>query len=281
MFQLTKRRVLPLLAVAIVLMSASAVRFQLPAAADSSGFIWRRDALPPLASSLTYVVQGTREKDGSCTYPVRDHAPATGGAWVLRQLALDPQNCRAITEEGVPGDDFRSANGDRIEVAPTANAMGRLASLSPVSGGGLFAGPLMTTYSNSGYTQYWYNDGWGNLQTKVETDINWTFDGSCVLGINVSGSYSWNSGGFNAPIDTSASANVDNGNPCTPGNSVGNGLEYATFPNTNGLCYQYYQPASAQGNQGGGINYGLYSVNSNCDPWISYFNEFKYAPVVG
>jgi hypothetical protein len=249
---------------------------QVPAAAQSSGFVWRRDTLPPLRSSTIYIVQGTAQ-NGGCTFRDVDHAPPDAAAWVVRQLALDFQRCLAITEEGFPGADFRSPTADGYERAPDSRALGRRAAFGGGSMG-KFARPL--AYSNTGYTEYWYNDGWGNLQSKTHTDISWSFDGSCVSSISVSGYYQWNSSNFSTPTGQSSSADVDGGQPCTPGNSVGNGRIYGNFPGPGG-CYHYYDPALAQGNQSGGINYGPYAVNSNCSAWYSYFNKFKYAGVVG
>jgi hypothetical protein len=243
---------------------------QVPAVAGSPTFTWRQDTLPLLTDSISYTAYGTPINGGGCTFTIKDHAPATACAWVVRQLAVDFSRCVAITEEGVPGIEFAPAEGDSHQSAPVAQAVPKSLEQRPSSGSGHLARPLMAL--SSGYAQYWYTNAFGTLLTKTEADITWSFDGYCVTSTSGGGSFTWDSA--NWTFDNNGSTTADYS--CPVGYSYGNIHVYGSFHGkTNTSCYEQYWPATAQGSANGVILYGYYSVSANC--FGGYFNQFKYS----
>jgi hypothetical protein len=163
------------------------VQFTL-ASANEGPFIHRPFALPGLLQTHTYVVSGSHRGDGCAySYPTVT-LPVGTTAIVTRLLAYDPVGCRELLEEGLP----------TAAALETTNALTTLTQpLAPVrasaSSGGRLAKPLNSSLG-SGYHKVWWYDIIGLTVNYDQTNISWSYDGSCALNGSASGSWGWDSG---------------------------------------------------------------------------------------
>lgn len=88
---------------------------------------------------------------------------------------------------GVPPANLNNGAADHFQPASSAYARGPVGPSS--AGGNKLRKPLLT--ASSGWTKCWFQNGVGNKLTQVETDITWSWDGSCVSTVNAGGSYLW------------------------------------------------------------------------------------------
>lgn len=145
---------------------------------------YRRAELAPFDQSIIYVVTGEQTKAG-CTYEYPDFkVPADVDWWQVRDIALDPERCRKLVEEGVP----------TVDTAPASAS--DMASTSAVisSAGGAEGSGFATTSVASGYARAWYTDLPGYEVTSDTTYISWTYNGTCTQSGNASANWSWRAG---------------------------------------------------------------------------------------
>lgn len=169
----------PIVAIVAALLVSAASPVGAVAGPPAPQFIFQDKQPTPLLDSHTYVLRGTVEASGSCTYaypPLK--VPAGAERWEVRALGIDPANCAMLIEEGVPSAvDFPTADNTLA---------------APVGAAGHAEAQAASSVA-SGYTSAWYEDAAGIHVTQDTTYISWNYTGSCVSGGSSSGQWSWDS----------------------------------------------------------------------------------------
>ncbi len=169
-------------------LSAIAIIAAVPGAALAAvpvgdGFIFQKTSLPTLADSRRYVLQGKRLGTGRCHYDYPEvRLPDSAAVWEVRDVALDPTDCRKLVEEGVPPESDQALQpGD-----------GRIAGAIPDAA----SSPTTVTASAaastaSGYNWTWWEDVIGIKVNQDRTNISWSFSGGCNGAGSTSGEWYW------------------------------------------------------------------------------------------
>ena len=163
-------------------------QFGTPASADAGAFVRRPFSLPPLLQARTYVVSGT-PLNGGCvyTYPTVG-LPVGMTSIVTRLLAYDPKGCRELLEEGIPTPAALDTGRGLTTLTQTLASPGARGSV-----GGKLAQPVAASVA-SGYHKVWWYDVIGLTVNYDQTNISWSYDGSCALNGSASGSWGWDAG---------------------------------------------------------------------------------------
>ena len=147
----------------------------------ASGFDYMRVGQPALVNPRQWVLQGTKQPNGSCryTYPNQEREIPENG-WVFRSIGINMSNCTKLMEEGSPA----------TQLSPPADpAGGRALSQSlPTTLGSASAAQTMAVTSTRGA---WQMVSWLDFislpTTRDRTQIHWTYNGSSVLSGNAEG----------------------------------------------------------------------------------------------
>lgn len=155
-----------------------------PSPADTGAaerFVYQSAKLSPLLDSMTYVITGKRTPKG-CLFDYPELVLGPGElAREQRDIGIDIAGCTKLVEEGVPtSDDFPVADASLKE---------SVGSSSETTG----ASTAASEQVSSGYHATWYENYLGQLLTGDQTNITWTWNGSCVTSGSTSGEWSYNS----------------------------------------------------------------------------------------
>jgi hypothetical protein len=157
-------------------------------------------SLPPLANSVEWVDQGLRNTDGGCDFtPPALSIPPGQKAVEVRQVGIDLTACTTIWEKGTPtiSENLSPAQYSSINQISTPVAG---SSVAPVN-----ATLLATTLSGSGYTRAWQTDIATWTVNSVQSNISFSWDGSCVQSNSGSVNYYWKSStGWEPPYNNSS-----------------------------------------------------------------------------
>ncbi len=152
------------------------------------GFGSERQSLPPLTGARTWILQGEKLPSGGCSYPYATGAEKIPGrGWTLRSIALDPDRCRKLMEEGTPTA-FSDDSGPGIGLV-TETVSGDPAA---VKGADPSASTAAVAATKGAWQRVIWRDAVGILTTAVVTQINWTFNGATVSGGSTTGAWQFN-----------------------------------------------------------------------------------------
>ncbi|HET8569259.1 MAG TPA: hypothetical protein VFM93_09765 [Candidatus Limnocylindria bacterium] len=158
------------------------------ATAQDGAFVYRPFSLPALENMRTYIVSGARVGAGCAyTYPTLELRPGRT-AIAARLLAYDAKGCRELLEEGVP-------TAAALDTGTHLSTLTQSISTAPRIAGGKLAMPLATSVA-SGYHRVWWYDIIGLTVNYDQTNISWSYDGSCALNGSASGNWGWDSGNW-------------------------------------------------------------------------------------
>jgi hypothetical protein len=139
---------------------------------STAGFGYFRNDLPPLANGSTRILKGKKLANGACRYPnVDDETEVPPGGWEVRTLALDPNGCRKLIEEGTPTAAALAAVDGTESVSAVASTE------APDSGG---ASALAAYTTKRAYIRIFWMDPVNIKVNQDVTELKWDYNGSVV-----------------------------------------------------------------------------------------------------
>ncbi len=152
-----------------------------PSSVVAGGPSWEysRASVAPLINARQWILQGTKQPNGSCryTYPaMAGDVPASG--WIVRSIAVDAAHCRKLFEEGAPTKFSRDPDAT-IETASTG---------APAAAGAVAA----AASTKQAWVRVIWRDFGGVLTNAVMVQTNWTYNGTTVSGGSTNGAWQLN-----------------------------------------------------------------------------------------
>jgi hypothetical protein len=176
----SRKRVARRLLVAVLAVLLMTIGSALPtvAADGSSGFPIRLQTRLPLIMARQWVLQGTKTTSGGCSFSVpTEQTPLPESRWVVRSIAIDPDACTKLMEEGIPTYDPPAIDGatfiDASQIQDDSDAL--------AIGGS----------TRSAWQWVGYKDIPGLTTTYDVTEITWGYDGSNVYSGSVKQYNAW------------------------------------------------------------------------------------------
>lgn len=200
----------------VVLLAAPAS----PAAGVGPDWRYWRKGLEPLKDAKTWVLEGEKLAGGGCSYAYSwADGPIPESGYAIRSIALDPDRCLKLMEEGVPTA-FEGTEPDD-DVSVSSETGGRL----PRSG----AAALAAVQTRWAWQRVYWADVVNLYTTATITEISWDYDGTDVLSGTVDGTFQWRSGTGWVKVASSTT-------PYKPSWAYFRGQTAATYSN-NSFCF--------------------------------------------
>lgn len=221
-------------------LAAGGIQQEIPALDLQGANVVRYDSSEPLMDSHSLTMVGRHTKDGGCEffYPVltleRDQV-----ALQARQVSTDFTNCLTVVEIGEPLlIDLDSEQLDGTSQTTLSKPLGQEAKEST------------SLSSASGNYKVWWEDIINLDVTSVQSNISWSYDGTCVTSASGSANYwwltasGWSKNSSSSVITTGCASRVvksdatyKNGAFCWPG-----------------TVWNYYDDVSVQGTKSNGLS---------------------------
>ncbi len=219
-----------------------------PATAAEPHLVYQQVKLSPFINSRTYVLTGRPSATG-CTYAYPAiEIPDGIDHWQVRDVAVDPDECVKLVEEGVP----TAAESPGAAMASTTLPLGAEGQAATAA------------TAASGYAHAWFENVFGQSLTSDTTYLTWAYSGGCVTSSSSYGDWSWNYGyGWGL-----VSNNGSRSQSCAQVTAT----TWSTF--RNGSCYEYYYSVTAVGKSNGGFT-GSRSDSATCGPIWEHFDYQK------
>jgi hypothetical protein len=150
---------------------------------EGDGFLLGSISWAPLADAATYVLTGAALDEGGCIYeyPAKDRTHV--GLWELRVLGIDPHACRQLIEEGVPTKRETQPEGEGYAFSQAGAGQSATDSLS--------SSALVASGTRTVFLDVTWLDPIGIAVNSDETDLTWSWNGSCVSNGSVVGRWNW------------------------------------------------------------------------------------------
>jgi hypothetical protein len=163
-------------------------------AAADSGWVATPEG-DELDNSQVETVQGTPQGNDVCQYNITTELPPGQDEVAQQEIAENPSTCQMRLEEGTPADDNASpASSARrsSEKGVRSHQPRRLSATTSASGSGWVIGDLQTSdagddgtyapvYEKAAVYRTWYEDPAGLDVNKVSNNIQWKYNGNCVV----------------------------------------------------------------------------------------------------
>jgi hypothetical protein len=151
-----------------------------------TGFQYLRVGSPALVDATRWVLQGKKQRDGSCDYqyPSQERELPENG-WVLRSIGINTSTCTKLMEEGSPAEPL-ALSADPAGGTSTSTSLPTLSKSGSDNAQGLAA----TSTRGAWQLVSWLDIA--SLKTSWDhTQIYWTYNGTSVLSGNTAGRWWW------------------------------------------------------------------------------------------
>ena len=206
-----------------------------------AGAGWTRYAAPKLSARRLFLTQGVRIR-GGCAYATTLRQSRPGQIVEQDEIASNDRTCREVVQQGTPV---------------------RAASLIAAA----------TKYGSGRYKQ-WYTDCCSIEVSHIWDNINWGYNGSCVVSPFSGGeNWGWETTPFTWTVDSISGATLESGGCSSEKVVTAYYNAHGHIPGTSCFAYTSYNNAYVQAHPNGTVSGGSTHSVTGCHPGFSFHTQ--------